>query len=82
MDTNSGRVTSEPDIISRGFVYMKESGPLLDKVKMLVKESLRLKKGRILDWHFIRKNVEEQVASFLRKETGREPLIVPVIVEV
>jgi ribonuclease J len=82
MDTNSGRVTSEPDIISRGFVYMKESGPLLDRVKTIVKESLRLKKGRILDWHFIRKNVEEQVASFLRKETGREPLIVPVIVEV
>jgi ribonuclease J len=82
LDTNTGKVTSEPDIISRGFVYMKESGTLLDRVKQIVRESLKLKKGRIIDWHFIRKNVEENVASYLKKETGREPLIVPVIVEV
>jgi ribonuclease J len=78
----TGKVTSEPDIISRGFVYMKESGELLDKVRQVVKQSLRLKKGRIIDWQFVRKMISEQVAEMLEKETGRYPLIVPVIIEV
>ena len=79
---STGKVTSEPDIISRGFVYMKESGVLLDQAKRIVNQSLRLKKGRILDWQFVRRHVEENVLKFLRDKTGRTPLIVPVIVEV
>jgi ribonuclease J len=82
IEKSSGRVTAEPDIISRGFVYIKESGDLLNKAKRVVNESLRLKKGRMVDWHFFRKNVEENLGRFLLKETGRTPLIVPVIVEV
>lgn len=79
---STGKVTSEPDIISRGFVYMKESGVLLDQAKRIVNQSLRLKKGRILDWQFVRRHVEENVLKFLRDKTGRAPLVVPVIVEV
>lgn len=82
IEQSSGRVTADPDIISRGFVYMKESGKLVDGAKRVVRESLRLKKGRMIDWHFMRKQIEENVGSFLRRETGRSPLIVPVIVEV
>ena len=79
---STGKVTSEPDIISRGFVYMKESGVLLDQAKRIVNQSLRLKKGRILDWQFVRRHVEENVSKFSRNNSGRSPLIVPVIVEV
>ncbi len=79
---STGKVTSEPDIISRGFVYMKESGILLDEAKRIVNQSLRLKKGRIFDWQFVRRHVEENVSKFLRNKTGRAPLVVPVIVEV
>lgn len=82
MEQSTGRVVAEPDIISRGFVYIKQSGQLLDKAKRVVNDSLRLKKGRMVDWHFARKIVEENLARFLLKETGRTPLIVPVIVEV
>ena len=82
MERQTGRVVAEPDIISRGFVYIKGSGELLDKAKKVVNDSLRLKKGRMIDWHFVRKNVEENLGRFLLKETGRSPLIVPVIVEV
>ena len=82
MERQTGRVVAEPDIISRGFVYIKGSGELLDKAKRVVNDSLRLKKGRMIDWHFVRKNVEENLGRFLLKETGRSPLIVPVIVEV
>jgi len=82
MEESTGRVTAEPDIISRGFVYMKESGELLNKAKRVVSESLRLKKGRITDWRFVRTQMGENLERFLLKETGRRPLIVPVIVEV
>ncbi len=82
MEKSTGRITAEPDIISRGFVYMKDSGALVDGAKRVVSESLRLKKGRIMDWHFVRSQVGENLETFLLKETGRRPLIVPVIVEV
>lgn len=79
---STGRVTSGPDIISRGFIYMKESGALIDGAKRVVLQSLRLKKGRMMDWQFVRKQISENLEVFLARETGRRPLIVPVIVEV
>lgn len=78
----TGRVTAEPDIITRGFVYAKESGELMQKIKQVTMQSLKLKKGRILDWQYVRKVVSENLAKMMEKETGRYPLIVPVIVEV
>ncbi|MEK7544126.1 MAG: ribonuclease J [Patescibacteria group bacterium] len=79
---STGKVTSGPDIISRGFVYMKDSGVLLDQARHVILQSLRLKKGRMMDWLFVRKQISENLSSLLAKETGRHPLIVPVIVEV
>lgn len=79
---STGRVTSGPDIISRGFIYMKESGGLIDQAKRVVLSSLRLKKGRMMDWQFARKQISDNLEVFLARETGRRPLIVPVIVEV
>ncbi len=82
VEESTGRITSTPDIISRGFVYMKESGKLVDQVKRVVVQSLKPHKAGISDWHFIRRTIEEQVGKFLFKETGRRPLVVPVVVEV
>lgn len=82
VEESSGRVTAGPDVISRGFIYMKESANLVERVKQVVVRTMRLKKGRIMDWHYTRRNIEEEVAKFLYKETGRRPLIVPVLLEV
>lgn len=82
IDETSGKVTAEPDVISRGFVYMKDSHTLITGVKEKVLSSLKLKKGRIINWHFVRKSIENDVSKYLLRETGRSPLIVPVIVEV
>jgi ribonuclease J len=82
MEQATGRVVAEPDIVSRGFVYMRQSGRLLDGAKKVIADSLRLKKGKMIDWHFVRKQVEHNLERYLLKETGRSPLIVPVIVEV
>lgn len=82
VEKSSGKVTSDPDIISRGFVYTKESGELISKIRQVTIQSLRLKKGKIVDWQFVRKQMSEKVATLVEKETRRYPLIVPVIVEV
>ncbi len=82
IEQNTGKVTAEPDIISRGFVYMKESGKLIDDAKRIVTNALHLKEGRIMDWHFIRKQIENNLEEFLYKETHRRPLILSVVIEV
>ena len=82
MQKSTGRITGRPEIVSRGFVYMKGSGNLLDEAKKVIVQSLKLKKGRIIDWQYVRKQVEENLGMYLVKKTGRRPLIVTVIVEV
>lgn len=79
---STGQLTAEPDIISRGFVYMKESTKLIEDAKKVVTEALRLKKGRIMDWQFVRKQIEGNLEEFLYKETHRRPLILSVVIEV
>jgi mRNA degradation ribonuclease J1/J2 len=61
---------------------MKESGKLIDEAKKVVVNSLRLKKGRILDWGFVRKQIEGNLEEFLYKVTHRRPLILAVVIEV
>lgn len=78
----TGRMTSAPEIITRGFVYVKGSQQLLARASEVVSNALTLKKGRIIDWQFVRKRIEESLKEYLLKETGRSPLIVPVILEV
>lgn len=82
IEVASGRMTSRPEIITRGFIYVKESGRLLDGAIDVVSRALRMKKERVMDWQFMRKRVEESLGSFLHTQTGRSPLIVPVILEV
>ncbi len=82
IEQNSGQVTSDPDIISRGFVFMKESGKLIKQAKKIVLNSLHLKKGRIFDWQYVRKQIEGNLEEFLYKETHRRPLVLAVIIKV
>ncbi len=82
MEESTGKITSAPEIISRGFVFMKSSGKLIDGAKRIVIETVRMKKDQRVDWGFVRKNIQESLAQYLARETGRHPLIVPVVVEV
>jgi mRNA degradation ribonuclease J1/J2 len=61
---------------------MKESGKLVERAKQIAGTALGLKKGRIRDWQFVRKRIENNLEQFLRRETGRTPLIVPILIEV
>lgn len=82
VDTQSGALSGEIDIISRGFVFEKESKELLLRAKNVVQATLANQHSGILDWRFTRRHIEGELEKFLYEETQRRPLILPIIVEV
>lgn len=82
VNAQNGRMTGPPEIITRGFVYVKGSRQLLGRASSVAEHALTLKKGRITDWQLVKKRIEESLQEYLLKETGRSPLIVPVVLEV
>lgn len=82
IDQTRGEITAEPDIISRGFVYMKESTQLIHDAKQVVIKALHLKQGKMIDWQFVRKQIEGRLEEFLFRETRRRPLILAVVMRV
>ncbi len=82
VDQHTGKLNSDPDILSRGFVFEETSGGLLDEAKVLVRTTLESHEHKTVDWHFLRKMIEEALGQFLYDQTERRPLILPVVVEV
>ncbi len=83
MDSGSGTVVSGPDVVSRGFVYVRESDELLDEAKeisaMVIDRCLDRGTG---DWNKIKNAVREELGDFFWKKTKRRPMILPIIMEV
>ena len=78
-----GRVLAGPDIISRGFVYVRESEELMDEAKQLVKKTLQTCADRnIREWGNIKSNVRDELGNFIFQRTKRSPMILPIIMEV
>ncbi len=78
----TGEIVGDIDIVSRGFVYMKESDELIGQAKEVVRTALQAHPGAISDFRFLRRHVSDHLEDFLFKATHRRPLILPVIVEV
>lgn len=80
---DAGTVIAGPDIISRGFVYVRESEELIEQARELVKETLeRCKRERITDWATLKTNIRDELRSFLYEKTKRNPMILPIIMEI
>ena len=80
---NDGALVSGPDIVSRGFVYVKESEELIDELRDLATRVLYdCESRRVTDWSAIKGAVKGELSSFLYKKTKRSPMILPVIMEV
>ena len=83
MSSEDGSVISEPEIITRGFIYVKESDDLMDELRRVVDESLEsCSSHRISDWSSIKGRVKSNLSGYLYKHTRRSPMILPVIIEV
>ncbi len=77
---HSGDFVSGPDIISRGFVYVRESEELLDECRSVVREALERCEGKN-DWTLIKSTIRDSLKDFLWQKTKRSPMILPVLME-
>ena len=83
VSSQDGGLVSGPDIISRGFVYVKESDGLIEEMKTVVQESMaRSTRQNGTDWAAVKADVKNDLSGFLYKKTKRDPMILPIIMEV
>ena len=83
MDSSTGEVVAGPDVISRGFVYVRESESLMDDVKSVVRHEIsKCEERGIRDWATIKSTVRENLRDYIFMKTKRNPMIIPIIMEV
>ena len=79
----TGKIVAGPDIVSRGFVYVRESEELMDGAKSRINQALkRCADDQITDWSTIKINVKDALSQYLFDQTRRRPMILPIIMEV
>lgn len=84
IDSQTGKVLNSPDIISRGFIYMRESKELLYQVRQRVKDIVHHATGHNgpINQNFIKENIRDKIGQFLYSKTERRPMVLPVVIEV
>jgi ribonuclease J len=83
LESGSGQVLAGPDIVSRGFVYVRGSESLMDEAKKLLDGTMDYCMGKnITDWGRIKTEIKDQLGEFVWKKTKRRPMIMPIIMEV
>jgi len=81
VDPKTGKLKKSPDLISRGFVYLKENQELLRQARMVIRKSIedRTSKMKPIDFDYIKAGLGENVSKFLYQKTAKRPLVIPVI---
>jgi ribonuclease J len=84
IDRTTGKVKGSPDIISRGFVYLRESKELLYETRKRVVEIVNKSTGTggAVNWSYVKDNIRNRIGDFLYSRTERRPMILPVVIEV
>lgn len=83
LEKYSNQILSGPDIVSRGFVYVRESETLMDDAREVVNNALDKCIGRnVTDWGKIKMEIKDSLSDYLWKKTKRNPMILPIIMEV
>ena len=83
MDKSTGEIISGPDVVSRGFVYVRESETLMDDVKRVIKQEVRtFEEEGIRDWSTIKSTLKDDLRDYIFQRTKRNPMILPIIMEV
>ncbi|MDE5412909.1 ribonuclease J [Alkalihalobacterium chitinilyticum] len=83
LNKTNGEIISGPDIISRGFVYVRESEKLLDEATGMVKQTLvKCVTENVNEWSSLKSNIREVLSRYLFEKTKRRPMILPIIMEV
>jgi ribonuclease J len=79
---SKGKVVCEPDVISRGFVYVKEAETLMDEIRVIAKESIEKSMNKKKNsYNAVKNNIKDELGSYVYQKTKRKPMILPVIIE-
>ncbi len=84
LNTKTGKLRKSPDIISRGFVYLRESQDLLAETRTIAKKTVEATAARMnpINFDFIRKELTDEVTRFLFQKTNKHPIVIPVLIGV
>ena len=83
MDSSTGEIVSGPDVVSRGFVYVRESENLMEDVKRVIREEVRkCEERKIRDWSTIKSTLKDNLRDYIFQKTKRNPMILPIIMEI
>ncbi|SHI91828.1 ribonuclease J [Lutispora thermophila] len=83
LNKESGSVVAGPDIISRGFVYVRESEDLMEEAKSVIKDALmECEEKNITEWGTIKTYIKDNLKDFIYQKTKRNPMILPIIMEI
>ncbi len=82
IEGKTGRVYGSPDIISRGFVYLKENKELLAQVRRKIKFLVEKKAPHPINWSYLKDAIRDDIGQFLFQRTERRPMILPVVIEI
>ena len=84
IDRRTGKLHKSPDIISRGFVYLRDNKELMDQTRLIIRKSVELsmRNPRAMDLDTAREDLAENVARFLLQRTLKSPIVIPVIVSI
>ena len=82
-DSVTGTVVAGPDVLSRGFVYVRDSENLMEEIKKLLRAKIsEFEEKHITDWSTIKSLLREELRDYIYKKTKRDPMILPIIMEV
>jgi len=82
VDARRKEIVSVPEVVSRGFVYMKENEDLIEEVeKIFIKVSDKIFTNKYIDWRVYNKALKDEISKFLYRETKRRPIVIPVIID-
>lgn len=83
INKETGEVVSGPDIVTRGFVYVRESEQLIENAKAKVKEAMeQCQRKNLTEWAVIKSQIRDKLGKHLYEKTGRRPMIMPIIMEI
>jgi len=83
MDSATGTVVAGPDVITRGFVYVRESENLMEEIKALLRKKMdKCEENHITDWTTIKSIIKDELHDYIYKKTKRDPMLLPIIMEV
>lgn len=83
IDSNTKEVVSGPDVVSRGFVYVRESEDLMNQIKVIIEKSISiLFENGSVDWVTIKSKIKDDLSKYLYNKTKRSPMILPIIMEI